>query len=137
MSDFGFLHFLWEQLFFTPRYPEKSRAGQTIIVTGSNTGLGLEAAKHFTRLGAEKIIVAVRNLGKGEAAKKTIEESTQRLDVVEVWSVDLSSHESIKQFAKKVERLKRLDALVENAGVAAGTFYTIEGNEANIGKHTH
>ena len=37
--------FLYEQLFVKPPYPTKSFAGQTIIVTGSNVGLGFEAAR--------------------------------------------------------------------------------------------
>lgn len=65
-------------------YPNKDFSGQTIIVTGSNVGLGLEAARHFTRLNAEKIILAVRNLEKGDVAKKSIEESTGRTGVIEV-----------------------------------------------------
>jgi retinol dehydrogenase-12 len=41
-------------------YPTKKFTGQTIIVTSSNVGLGLEAARHFVRLDAAKVIIAVR-----------------------------------------------------------------------------
>ncbi|KAF5988825.1 retinol dehydrogenase 12 [Fusarium bulbicola] len=64
--------------------PTTSFQGQTIIVTGSNTGLGLEAARHFVRLDAELVILAVRSLEKGEAAKASIEASTKRKNVVQV-----------------------------------------------------
>ena len=40
--------------------PTTSFAGQTIIVTGSNTDLGLEAAWYFVRLDATRVILAVR-----------------------------------------------------------------------------
>ncbi|SLM34748.1 short-chain dehydrogenase [Lasallia pustulata] len=126
------LDFLYDQLFTSLPIPQTSFSGQTIIVTGSNVGLGLEAARHFTRLAAAKVILAVRSLEKGEAAKKSIEESTQRTGVVEVWQLDLSSYESVKQFAKRAEGLSRLDAIVENAGIATHTYRVLEDNEATI-----
>ena len=126
------LRFLKDQLFTSIPYPEKSLAGQTIIVTGSNTGLGLEAARHFTRLDAEKVVLAVRNLEKGEAAKRSIEEATGRQGVLEVWQLDLSSYESVKQFVRKAEGLKRLDAIVENAGIATDKYAVFEDNESTI-----
>jgi retinol dehydrogenase-12 len=109
-------HFLYSQFFVTPKYPDTSCKGQTLIVTGANTGLGLEASRHLVRLGAEKVILACRNLEKGEAAVRDIEASTKRTGVAEVWSLDLSSFESVKEFAKRVDGLKRIDAIVENAG---------------------
>ena len=125
-------NFFYSQLFVTLPYPKSDHSGQTIIVTGSNVGLGLEAARHFTRLNAEKVIVAVRSLEKGEAAKKSIEESTGRKGVIEVWQLDLSSFESVKQFVKRAEGLKRLDAIVENAGIATADWRLAEGNESTI-----
>ena len=101
-------------------------------MTGSNTGLGLEAARHFARLGAAKVILAVRTISKGEAAKESIEESTDRKGVVEVWQLDLGSYKSVKDFAKKAEGLDRLDAVVENAGIAKSTWSVLEDNEATI-----
>ena len=112
----GFLH---SQLFVTPAYPTTSCAGQIIIVTGSNVGLGKEAARHFTRLGASKVILAVRNSQAGEEAKKDIETSTKcGADILEVWTLDLLSYESCKSFADRASKLPRLDVLLENAGVA-------------------
>ncbi|CAD6592413.1 MAG: hypothetical protein ASARMPREDX12_006073 [Alectoria sarmentosa] len=92
--------FLRSQLFSIPPYPTKKFTDQTIIVTGSNAGLGLEASRHFVRLDAAKVILAVRNLEKGEAAKQSIEESTGRTGVVEVWQLDLAHYESVKDFSK-------------------------------------
>ena len=125
------IYFLRDQFARLP-YPTTKHTGQTIIVTGSNVGLGLEAARHFTRLDAEKVILAVRNLEKGEAAKRSIEETTSRKNVVEVWQLDLASYESVKQFAKKANELRRLDAVVENAGIATSNFTIFEDNESTI-----
>ena len=102
------------------------------MVTGANIGLGLEAARHFTRLNAEKVILAVRNLEKGNEAKKSIEESTHRTGVVDVWELDLSIYQSVEQFAAKAQNLERLDVLVENAGINAMTFDLAEGQERTI-----
>ena len=127
-----FAHFLYRQFFVTSPYPTTSFANQTIIVTGSNSGLGLEAAQHIVRLSATRVILAVRSTSKGEAAKSSIEASTGRKGVVEVWSLDLSSYDSVKAFAAKVNTLDRLDAVIENAGISTGTYRTTEGEESTI-----
>ena len=124
--------YLYSQMIFHPPYPTKKYTGETIIVTGSNVGLGLEAARHFVRLDAKKVILAVRNLDKGEGAKKSIEESEKRAGVVEVWHLDLASYGSVKDFAKRAKSLERLDVLVENAGIVTFNWSTMEDNESMI-----
>jgi retinol dehydrogenase-12 len=112
--------------------PTTSFEGQTVIVTGANTGLGFEAAKHITRLGASKVIIACRSLEKGNAAKVKIEEETKVTGVLEVWQLDLASYASVKEFAEKASKLDRLDVLLENAGISTGKFVTAEENESTI-----
>ncbi|KAI9861852.1 MAG: hypothetical protein M1824_001963 [Vezdaea acicularis] len=125
--------FLYSQFFVTPTYPTTSFAGQTVIVTGSNVGLGKEAARHFARLGASKIILAVRNIKAGEEAKRNIETSTKcDASVIEVWSLDLCSYDSVKSFADRASNLPRLDVLLENAGVATRNFAVAAGHERTI-----
>jgi retinol dehydrogenase-12 len=112
--------------------PTNSFAGQTIIVTGSNVGIGLEGARYLVRLGADKVILAVRAVAKGEEAKASIEKSEGRKDVVEVWPLDLENYESVKAFAARAESLPRLDVLVENAGVYLFDWKMAEGEELTI-----
>lgn len=108
-------------------------SGGTFIVTGANTGLGLEAARHFVALGAKKVIVACRNLNKGQAAKKDIEATTKTTGVVDVWELDLTKYASVKAFAKRaIAELDRIDALVENAAVALPRSEKSEGHETPI-----
>jgi retinol dehydrogenase 12 len=130
------LSLLYSQFFVKLPIPTNSFSGQTIIVTGSNTGLGREAANHIVRLGASKVILAVRNIRKGEDAKKYIEGQTGRTDVVKVWELDLASYASVKAFAGRVEGLERLDAVLENAGISAHEFELAEDNEYML-LHSH
>jgi NAD(P)-dependent dehydrogenase (short-subunit alcohol dehydrogenase family) len=125
--------FLYSQFFVTPAYPSASFAGQTVIVTGSNVGLGKEAARHFARLGASKIILAVRNTKAGEEAKKEIESRTDcDSTVIEVWPLDLSNYDSVKAFADRASKLPRIDVLLENAGMISKEFSLAEGHERTI-----
>ncbi|KAI9669688.1 MAG: hypothetical protein M1831_007384 [Alyxoria varia] len=144
---FGFaLQFFKSQLFTKLPYPEEDWSGKTVIVTGSNTGLGLEAARHYARLKARRVILAVRNVDKGRAAKRDIDNSLPSLnkstdntddhsnDVVQVWQLDLSSQASVKEFAARCTKsLDRIDAFVANAGISPGKFEkSAEGDESTI-----
>lgn len=126
--------FLYRQLLVTPPVPKTRFDDKTIIVTGSNVGLGLEAARHFGRLGAARVILAVRDLEKGEAAKKSIDQTLSRSpSPVTVWKLDLSSYDSVREFAARVDKeLDRVDVVCENAGIATGTFRLTEGDESTI-----
>ncbi|PVH75662.1 NAD(P)-binding protein [Cadophora sp. DSE1049] len=128
-----FTSFLYSQFFVTLPSPTKDFSGQTVIVTGSNTGLGLEAARHLSRLNATLIILAVRNQAKGEAAKNNILASTRRPeDSIEIWDLDMQSYDSIKAFCTKASTLPRLDAVIENAGIMTKYFKLVGGYESTI-----
>lgn len=124
--------FLYSQFFVHPQAPTTDCTGKTIIVTGANVGLGKETARHYVRLNAEKVILACRSIDKGEAAKKDIEASTGRRGAVEVWQLDLSSYQSVKQFAERAKSLRRLDSIVENAGISTPNYTVLEDNESTI-----
>ncbi len=118
----------------TPAKPAVSLTGKTIIVTGSNTGLGKEACRWIVQLGASKVIIACRNVEKGKSAAKDIQSTTSlSASILEVWELDLSSYPSIKHFADRAKiELPRLDAVLLNAGVTARTFRMFNGNEEMI-----
>ena len=123
---------IYSQLAVTLPSPTTDFSGKTIIVTGANVGLGKEAVRHFVRLHAQKVIIAVRSIAKGEAAKAEIEAQTQVTGVLEVWEVDYASYDSIKAFAARVATLDRVDAVLLNAAVATEQFEMVEGNERTI-----
>jgi len=125
--------FIRSQLLAKLPYPTTSYAGQTIIITGSNTGLGKEAARHYARLGASKVILAVRSLEKGEAAKKDIATMAAKGTVIEVWQINMASYASVKAFAARVEaELNRVDIFHANAGLVCSKFALAEDNETMI-----
>ena len=101
-----------------------SFAGRTVIITGANSGLGAVTARELARNGA-KIIMAVRNTGKGEAAAREI------TGEVEVRALDLQDLSSVRQFADGVDTA---DILINNAGVMAVPYAeTADGFESQIG----
>jgi hypothetical protein len=137
-------HFLQRQLRSLPA-PTTSYAGRTVIVTGANGGLGLEAARHFARLGAARLILACRRTDAGEAAKADIEKTItttagagaddrSAATVIEVWPLDLCSFDSVRAFCRRADReLERLDVLLENAAVLhTEGFKMAEGYEMQV-----
>ena len=111
----------------------KSCEGGTFIVTGSNVGLGFETAKHLARLKVGKLILACRNTQAGEKAKSEIEAAINCPGIVEVWSLDLASYDSVKSFANRaIKDLTRIDGLIENAGIGLDTWSLAEGHETSV-----
>ncbi|KAK8174120.1 short-chain dehydrogenase/reductase family protein-like protein [Phyllosticta citrichinensis] len=108
-----------------PTNPRTSFNGATILITRSNTGLGLEAAIKFAKLGASHIILGVRSPTKGSAAATTIAKRSRRAKdpslTISVWPLDMLSHASVYAFAERAAGLERLDAAVLNAGVYKAT----------------
>jgi NAD(P)-dependent dehydrogenase (short-subunit alcohol dehydrogenase family) len=128
--------FLHSQLFLTPQFPTQSFADQTVIVTGANVGLGLEAARHFYRLNCAKLIIAVRTVSKGQTAKEEILQTVEHrtdVDAIEVWALDLASTASTVAFTERVNKeLPRVDVLVESAGINNKTHAVSERTEQTM-----
>lgn len=111
---------------------ESTCSGKVYIVTGANTGLGLETARHLVAASAKHVILAVRNVAAGQKAREDIEKSTGVKGTMDVWPLDLASFDSVRSFAKQVSGLARLDCLVANAGVMMDKWSTAEGMETCV-----
>ncbi|KAK9425260.1 putative NAD(P)-binding protein [Seiridium unicorne] len=95
--------------------------GKTAIVTGANTGLGLECSRHLLNLGAN-LILAVRSEARGEEARKNllsgrIDRDAKSSPTIDIWTLDLSSYESIMAFTDRARTLPNLDVVILNAGL--------------------
>ncbi|WEW54833.1 hypothetical protein PRK78_000258 [Emydomyces testavorans] len=112
------LYRLLKARIFLPLDPKTSLENKTVLITGGNTGLGLEAAIKYVNLGASTVIIGCRSLERGHRAKSTIETLTRRTGVVQIWPLDMSSYASVVAFAERVnQQVPRLDIALLNAGV--------------------
>ncbi|OBI47469.1 short-chain dehydrogenase [Mycobacterium kyorinense] len=92
------------------------QSGRTAIVTGANTGLGYHTAAALAQSGAH-VVLAVRNLEKGNAALARIVAAYPQADVT-LQELDLSSLDSVRTAADALRRAyPRIDLLINNAGV--------------------
>uniref|UniRef100_A0A2A4ITZ8 Uncharacterized protein n=1 Tax=Heliothis virescens TaxID=7102 RepID=A0A2A4ITZ8_HELVI len=99
---------------------ERRLDGSTTIVTGSNSGMGLEIAHDLYKRGA-RVIMACRNMEKAEAARAELQTrcaGQAGADELVAEQLDLCSARSVRQFARRVtSRGERARLLVCNAGV--------------------
>lgn len=109
--------------FYTPQHPpNRDLTGQTAIVTGANSGIGLSIATTLAHQGAT-VYLACRSLERGNAA---VEEVVRRVgddskERIYCWELDTSDLSSVRQFCEKWGRegRKEIDMLVHNAGITS------------------
>jgi NAD(P)-dependent dehydrogenase (short-subunit alcohol dehydrogenase family) len=107
--------------------------GMTAVVTGANSGIGLEVARGLASKGAH-VVLAVRRIDRGRAAASTIL-ATSPGAALEAIELDLADLASVHRFADALRsRLGGLDLLINNAGVASASLQrTVEGFELVFG----
>ncbi|KAK1635340.1 hypothetical protein BDP81DRAFT_482339 [Colletotrichum phormii] len=107
----------------TPLPDDLTLHGQTAIVTGATSGIGLALARQLLRLGASPLILAVRDVSKGEATRQSLLSnpslrSLPQPPVVEVLKLDAEDYTSVKTFAETfASKHTRLHIAMLNAGV--------------------
>ena len=91
---------------------------ESILITGANIGIGKEAARQLAlKKETKKVILFCRNQAKAEAAKKDLEEKTEK-KIFEIIIADVSDANSVR---KAVEKIKEpIDAIILNAGGVVG-----------------
>jgi len=111
----------------------KDLSGQTVFITGANSGLGQETARAMAAQGAH-IVMAGRDQAKLDEAVAAIRE-TEPQAVLDTITLDLASLESIRAATSRArQRFAKIDLLINNAGVMATPFeHTADGFERQFG----
>ncbi len=92
------------------------QGGRVAIVTGANSGIGLETARELARKGAH-VVLACRSQARADEAISDIRSSLPEAKI-EFLALDLADLDQVRIFAASVrERFDRLDLLINNAGV--------------------
>lgn len=115
-------------------YDVPDQAGKLAVVTGANSGIGREAAARLGGAGA-RVVLAVRSLEKGEAARADMVERYPGSDLV-VRRLDLADLDSVRDFADGlIAEGRPIDILLNNAGVMAvpNRMTTAQGFELQLG----
>ena len=90
--------------------------GKTVVITGGNTGIGLETAVDLAKRNA-RVILGCRSVERGERAAVEVRKRSGNDNVVFV-QLDLASLDSVRKFAAKIlEEEPRVDILINNAGI--------------------
>ncbi|KAJ8122971.1 hypothetical protein ONZ43_g962 [Nemania bipapillata] len=118
----GFFYRQW-LLHREPVPPTTNLSSQVAIITGSNSGLGLEAGRQLLQLGLSHLIIAVRSQSKGDEAANNLRKEFPNAEI-SVMLLDMSSYGSITAFANKCKSLPRIDLVILNAGLVSGEHFT-------------
>ena len=100
---------------------QASLDGKTVIITGANTGIGLETAVDLAKRNT-RVILACCSVERGETAAVEVRKRSGNNNAVFV-QLDLASLDSVRKFAAKIlEEEPRIDILINNAGVIRNAF---------------
>ena len=106
-----------------PQETTEDYSGRVVIVTGATSGMGPEAVYKFAKLGASKVIIAARDLKKGESTKNELAKRLGRDGQLEVWELDMMSYDSVCAFAELANGLEHLDIAILNAGIRRSSYH--------------
>jgi NAD(P)-dependent dehydrogenase (short-subunit alcohol dehydrogenase family) len=106
--------------------PHTNLSERTAIITGSNVGLGYEAAQQLLHHKLSHLILAVRSPARGETAAAKLRQLHPKANI-EVWELDMSLYDSVQAFARRVEaQLSRVDIVILNAGLSRLNFHAVK-----------
>lgn len=106
------------------------------VITGSNAGLGLEAARQFLDLGLSHLVMGVRSQAKGDSAAAALREAYPHA-VIWVWVLDMESYDSVQAFADRAAALSRIDFVILNAAVVKQAFTLAAGTGHEVSLQTN
>lgn len=111
---------------------DRSLVGKCALVTGANSGIGYVTARQLAGMGA-KVILACRSKEKAETAIQKIRAEHPNAQL-QFLALDLASFQQIRKAAEEVlTNEKRLDILINNAGLFGSRGTTQDGFEMHFG----
>ncbi|KAF7943658.1 uncharacterized protein EAE97_005729 [Botrytis byssoidea] len=88
----------------------------TLFITGADSGLGLESAREILLSKPERLILAVRDIKKGNVTNKELQNEMMLSIQIDVHKLDRSSFLPVQNFVKGLEG-QRIDIAILNAGM--------------------
>jgi NAD(P)-dependent dehydrogenase (short-subunit alcohol dehydrogenase family) len=114
LNFFGFLREQWTELPISTA----DVSDQSLIVVGTNVGLGNEAAVHLAQLKPKSLVITSRDEVKCELTKADVE-TRSGMTGIESWPLELSSFDSVRSFVDKFEaKGHAVNVLIANAGIS-------------------
>ncbi len=98
-----------------PPPPVTPMHDRTVVITGANSGIGLETAVSLASAGA-RIVMGCRNPVTAAAAVDEVRRRSGNLRV-ETHPLDLADLANVRDFAGSLADLDRIDVLINNAGL--------------------
>ena len=95
---------------------------KTVIVTGGSRGIGAAIVELLAKEGYNVVLNYNKSV---ENAKKIQEESTKKGYTVEIFKADVSKREEVKKLVDfTIEKFKKIDVLINNAGISQTKLFT-------------
>lgn len=115
-----------------PELLKKDVSGNIYLVTGANSGVGLETTRQLIKQGGH-VVMAIRRPEAGEEVAKSFEGLSGSYEILKC---DLSDLDSVREFANQFKsKYDRLDGLACNAGMVnmkGKPIYTKDGFEITM-----
>lgn len=95
-------------------------SGGTAVITGGNSGIGVETVKTLVESGMN-VVLCARNIESATYVKESLPQNQQKR--VEIQKMDLSSLTSVQEAADAIRsKHQKIDCLINNAGISKSTF---------------
>ena len=107
------------------------KKNQLVVITGASSGLGREMAKSFARRGKSLALIA-RRTGPLESLARECEKLSS--PSADIFTIDVNSHQLVRETLQKLENDFGIDYFIANAGV--NDTYPIDQDSTKMAQNT-